>query len=601
MRSIILKCICALFALTAFVSMASGASHPYLYADKARFKTLSRSKDATVVELRSIVLDEADKAVQASMTKSGRMSGSEIVHNFGVVRSIQGRLLYMSAAYNITGDKKYSAAAKTLLRLVCSWEDWGTSHFLDIGETAFALGVAYDWLYSVLTGDERAMIEQALLDKAFSPSFLCEDRDTWVRGDFNWNQVCHGGMAVAALAIHDSNPDICDRIIERAAECVPYAAAVYSPDGAFPEGPSYWEYGTSFQVFMMEAMRSALGHCFGLDGSAGFMKTADFRLQISGNTGQEYGYSDYHPSFFNEPVMMWFGKELGRYDLQASELSKIREVRSSGRELSRQTVFDLVWWAGLEATDNAGERNLECWFARGTMPLAIMRTDKLHNDAYVAFKGGTPDHSHGHMDSGSFIYESQSVRWALDLGTEQYDNMRAAGLDLWNYKPESTRWLTFRTSSEAHNLLRINGAPILSTATASDISFCESPDYCSATLDTTPLYANAPVQSVNRTVRMGSDGNISIADEVAASGDVVLAFQWITDAHAEISGTSVRLTKSGKEILLSSPDSDFVRIEDVSSIPGIQNSPNPGVSRILFVKKGKGGGVIRQEIKVFNL
>ncbi len=600
MKSIFLKCIQALFALTVFVPIANAANHPYLYTDKAGFKALAGSRDETVAELRSIVLEEADKAVQASVADIRLASGPNVTTNLAVIRSVQGKILNLSAAYGITGDRKYSTAAKNLIGLVCSWEDWGTAHFLDVGETAFALGVAYDWLYSVLTRQERGMIEQALVDKAFQPSFLCEGRDTWVKGDFNWNQVCHGGMAVAALAIYDSNPEICGRIIDRSAECVPYAAAVYAPDGAFPEGPSYWEYGTSYQVLMMEAMRSALGHCYGLDESPGFMKTADFRLQVCGNTGLEYGYSDYHPSFFNEPVMMWFGKELGRYDLQASELSKIRKVRASGGTLSRQTVFDLIWWGSFEPVDADAKSGIECWFAEGRMPLAVMRTDRLHNDAYAAFKGGTPDHSHGHMDSGSFIYESQGVRWALDLGTEVYDSMRAAGLDLWNYNPESTRWTTFRPSSDSHNLLRINGAPIVSTAVASDMSFFTGPEYCSATLDTTPLYANAPVQSVKRTVGMASDGNFSITDEVTASGDVVLSFQWITDAAAEVSGSSVRLTKSGKTILLTSPESDFIRVEDVSSVPGIQNSPNPGVSRILFVKKVWRGGVIRQEVKVQN-
>lgn len=560
-------------------------SHPYLYADKARFKALSKSRDGVVSELRTIVLEEADKAVVEMESLR-----TDITPSLGIVRSAQGRLLNLSAAYQLSGGKKYAEAAKRQISTILDWKDWGTYHFLDIGEAAFAIGVAYDWLYPVLTREEKRVIEQALVDKVFTPYFLVtEETGTWLRGDFNWNQVCHGGVAVAALAIYDTHPDLCRQAVERAVECVPYAVAVYAPDGAYPEGPSYWEYGTTFQVLLMEALRSFYGHCFGLEQYEGFLKTADFRQQVCGNTGLEYSYSDYHKSFFNEPVVMWFARELGRYDLQSGELSKIRRVREAGTSLSRQTVFDLLWWSGLEPQSAPAERSLSSWFAKGKMPLAVMRTDKAHNDAYLAFKGGTADHSHGHMDSGSFVYESLGVRWALDPGTENYDRMRSVGLDLWNYQPESTRWTTFRPSSEAHNILRINGAPLVSTAVASEMSFVEGRESCSATLNTTSLYATAPVSSVRRTVSLSENGDLTVMDEVSASREIVLTFQWLTDADAELVEDAVRLTKDGKSVLLSSPEADSVHIEDVSSVPGIQNSPNPGVKRILFVKKVRAG------------
>jgi hypothetical protein len=45
-------------------------------------------------------------------------------------------------------------------------------------------------------------------------------------------------------------------------------------------------------------------------------------------------------------------------------------------------------------------------------------------------KEGTPNGSHAHMDAGSFVYETNGIRWAIDLGTEEYFKMRAAKLDL---------------------------------------------------------------------------------------------------------------------------------------------------------------------------
>ena len=497
MKTTVLRAALVLLTALSFTYTRGANTHPYLYASKEKFISISNSSDSVVKELREIVIEEAEKALAEAA-----LLCKDSVTDLPLIRACQGRILNLSAAYCLTKDKRYSEAAMRQISIMAGWEDLGTHHFLNVGEAALALGVAYDWLYPVLTADERRLIEQTLEHKAFAPYFeVTEETGTWLRGDFNWNQVCHGGMVVAALAVKDVYPDICRSVVERAIECVPYATAVYAPDGAYPEGPSYWEYGTTYQVLMMDAMRSVYGHCFDLEKSEGFMKTADFRVQICGNTGLEYGYSDYHKPFFNEPVMMWFAREQGRYDYQEGELGKIRKVISEGTPLSRQTVFDLLWWSGLKPQEAPVKGNLQCWFARGEMPLAIMRTNKAHNDAYLAFKGGTANHSHGHMDSGSFIYESQGVRWALDLGTEVYDRMRLAGLDLWNYMPESSRWTTFRPSSESHNILRVNGAPLVSTAVASDMTFKEGKINASATLDTTPLYATSPVSSGRRTGR----------------------------------------------------------------------------------------------------
>lgn len=593
MKTTVLRAALVLLTAFSFTYTRGANTHPYLYASKEKFISISNSSDSVVKELREIVIEEAEKALAEAA-----LLCKDSVTDLPLIRACQGRILNLSAAYCLTKDKRYSEAAMRQISIMAGWEDLGTHHFLNVGEAALALGVAYDWLYPVLTADERRLIEQTLEHKAFAPYFeVTEETGTWLRGDFNWNQVCHGGMVVAALAVKDGYPDICRRVVERAIECVPYATAVYAPDGAYPEGPSYWEYGTTYQVLMMDAMRCVYGHSFDLEKADGFMKTADFRLQVCGNTGEEYGYSDYHKSFFNEPVMMWFARELGRYDLQEWELDRILKVHEAGDKLSRQTVFDLLWWSGLKPQEAPVKGNLQCWFARGEMPLAIMRTNKAHNDAYLAFKGGTANHSHGHMDSGSFIYESQGVRWALDLGTEVYDKMRQAGLDLWNYMPESTRWTTFRPSSEAHNILRVNGAPLVSTALASDMTFTEGGTKASATLDTTPLYATSPVSSVRRTVSLDQDGSLTVADELTATGDIDLTFQWITDADVTAEQGSVILAKDGKSIRLTCPLTDAVFIEDVSSVPGIQNSPNPGVKRVLFVKKVKAGQSLSLEVK----
>lgn len=112
-------------------------------------------------------------------------------------------------------------------------------------------------------------------------------------------------------------------------------------------------------------------------------------------------------------------------------------------------VFQALWWnPGLPPIDPTHELPLH-WTAAGLMPIAVIRSK--WNDpmaSYVALKGGTPNNSHGQMDVGSFILEADGIRWALDMGEESYNKMRAAKLDLWNFAgqrpmdhlPPGPRW-----------------------------------------------------------------------------------------------------------------------------------------------------------------
>src|SRR5205814_1950681 len=83
------------------------------------------------------------------------------------------------------------------------------------------------------------------------------------------------GVSRAALAAWEDDPPLAAKTVRRAVELVPqHAMKVYDPDGVYPEGPGYWEYGTSYNVLMIEALRSALGSDFGIASAPGFRQTA---------------------------------------------------------------------------------------------------------------------------------------------------------------------------------------------------------------------------------------------------------------------------------------------------------------------------------------
>jgi hypothetical protein len=174
-----------------------------------------------------------------------------------------------------------------------------------------ALAIGYDWLYDHLTIQTRKILVEAILEKGLQPSLDEQsERNYWLKAEHNWNQVCHTGMVFGALAIQEDAGDLAARIIARAMNGVPLSMKSYAPDGAYPEGPGYWEYGTTFNVLLIAALESALGSSFGLTEQKGFMKTADYYLHMTGPTGLYFNYSDCGVKGSPSPAMAWFAKRL---------------------------------------------------------------------------------------------------------------------------------------------------------------------------------------------------------------------------------------------------------------------------------------------------
>lgn len=89
-----------------------------------------------------------------------------------------------------------------------------------------------------------------------------------------------------ALAVADREPELARRTIERAVENLPRSMkASYFPNGAYPEGPMYWGYGTEFTTVLLALLDGAFGEDFGLSAQPGFDKTGDFILATTGPTG----------------------------------------------------------------------------------------------------------------------------------------------------------------------------------------------------------------------------------------------------------------------------------------------------------------------------
>ncbi len=207
---------------------ASLPPHPRLW-------DVAAADDATVAELRRRAAE-----VRAQPPLDYRLEGRRLL---STARAAVHRLLALAFVYLHDRDEAAAARAVAELSAICNFPDWNTAHFLDTAELAFAVGLAYDALYDRLDRDAKTAIEQALETKALDPALTPCRHTWWWRARGNWNQVCHGGIGVAALAAAEAFPEKAERFIGAAAADLPAALSVYRPNGAYPEGPAYREVG----------------------------------------------------------------------------------------------------------------------------------------------------------------------------------------------------------------------------------------------------------------------------------------------------------------------------------------------------------------------
>ena len=228
------------------------------------------------------------------------------------------------------------------------------------------------------------------------------------------------------------------------------------------------------------------------------------------------------------------------------------------------------------------------WHGGGVAPVGFHRT--AWNDpeaAFVALKGGSPATSHAHMDVGAFVFETGGVRWAVDLGMQDYHGLEQSGLNLWEHpvRQESDRWKPFRLSHRGHSVPTFNGAPPRVNGHAPIVRFSDRGDLPHTVVDLSALYEDQVARSW-RGVALLADGRVLLQDEwTAADRPAEMRWQMLTFAEAAVEGPGFVLRQDGRELRLDVLEPlDEMRLEVVESSAPAQSfdAPNPGL-RILVL------------------
>lgn len=520
------------------------APHPRLLlgdGDIAAMRELpSRSENAAAVHAR--IIAECDKILDTAPVERV-MTGRRLLVSSNALQ----RIFYLSYAYLTTQDERYAARAEQEMLAASAFSDWNPSHFLDVSEMTMALAIGYDWLHDRLSRHSRSIIGTAIYEKGLRASE--NSGHAWFfRADNNWNQVCNAGMIYGALATYERAPEYCKALIEKCLASNPTAQKCYDPDGGYPEGFGYWSYGTGFEVMLVAALQSSLGTDAGIAAQESFMRSATFMTYMVAPSGKCYNFYDSRPGASCLPAKYWFARQMNDPSVVAVDEQFIRQGRVPS---DRLLPIYMLFASGLDLSHSRLPA-ARVWVNHGIAPVFIYRGGWSDpDDTYFAIKGGRASSNHAHMDAGSFIYESDGVRWAVDLGSHDYNRLEQAGVDLWNMRQDSPRWEIFRLGVESHNTLTFNGHRHDVNGMAEIVEHHDNQRSKGVSIDLTAVFA-ADAKNVVRTAELDKNDRLTITDRIANGAQAAtVSWNMATEADAEIVDTNtILLRQDGKQLYL---------------------------------------------------
>lgn len=488
--------------------------HPRIYLTESKLGQIrgNIAKDPNAGRASEIVVGRADEMLKAepiAYVKTGpRM--------LGPARQTLSRVKHLGLAYHLTRDAAYAGAAIQNMMAATAIPDWNPRHYLDTATLALAMGLGYDWFYDKMTGNQREAIVSAIVEKGIKPSW--GKKPWWVTAKSNWNQVCNGGLGIAALAIWEDEPEIAAMTLQRSLDGIPHTMETYAPDGIYREGPSYWAYGTTYTVKFIHALEDVIKTDHGLSEYPGFLESMDAINFLTGPTGLFLNFSDGYRYRYSQAASYWFAQRRGDPDLLFLENDLMKRALQKKRRAD--FVMTLIW---SDKAQTAQPPERLHWHGKGAQPCATFRSSWDRGATFAGMKGGVTGVGHGHMDAGGFVIDADGVRWASDAPSQRYDLEENARKKAKEEGRQFER--AFYRERWSHNILVVDGqAPVVGSQSPM-IDVSEKADNPYVIFDLGPAYAGQLAEA-KRGMRLHRDRCVIVQDEVATLDKAKTHVRW---------------------------------------------------------------------------
>jgi hypothetical protein len=206
---------------------------------------------------------------------------------------------------------------------------------------------------------------------------------------------------------------------------------------------------------------------------------------------------------------------------------------------------------------------------------------------FVAVKAGFNQVNHGHLDAGTFVIDALGVRWASDLGAEDY-NLPG----YWNSGPDGKRWSYYRLTSSAHNVPVLDGKNQDVKAQTKITKFKAGDPDAFALLDLTSAYKDFAKKVTRGVAMVAGRTSVVVQDEFELEKPCEIAWGITTEADIvfDEAGQAI-MTINGKKMTaqILSPLWAVFSVESAEQKPPMK--PNKGVKRLMIRLKDQKGKV----------
>jgi hypothetical protein len=562
--------------------------HPRVTLTNTRLEELKqlRKTDATLDKYINTVISTAN-TFSTKPTLTRVLLGPRLLD---VSRELFDRVSHLALAYQFTNDKKYLDAAVNNMKAVCEFSDWNPSHFLDVAEMTNGVAVGYDWLYNAMSPKDRDIIRGGIKKHGLE-EYKKRSTEWWNTSENNWNQVCNGSLIVASLAIAETDPSYARDMIPKALENLSYSTKFYAPDGAWYEGPVYWSYATEYLTYGMSALNTALGNMSGLEKSEGLATTGLVPMICAGPTNYLLNFADADEnSKATTSAAMFFLSKI--YD-NAQVSNYLHNLIKTNNGLA--TPFHIIWYKAPTTPTNTPP--LDHYLNGDINELVFMRSSWTDPNAlWIGIKSGTNGSNHSHLDLGNFELDAGGVRWAKDLGADDYDLNGYFSREL-----TGQRWNYYRLSSFSHNVPLLGKKGQYPLAKARFIQKDLNTNTPSATVDLTDAYKDFASKSTRKISLVDGRKAFLIEDNFTLTKTTEVAWGMMTANTLEIG-------RGGKAILRNSLiTSHWLKAEIISPAGAefteespIQKAPektNVGNTR-LMIRLPNQSGIVKIVVKL---
>jgi hypothetical protein len=478
--------------------------------------------------------------------------------------------------YAVTGDRDRGEAARREMLKVLQLERWDffledgkiPIGFLKGGRLTAWMSLGYDWIYDLLSPEERKEILRQIAEKGCVPAYRAlngmrhpetvkgwgfdpeqphpydvPDMSRWpiILGHNNFRAVISGGLALGVFTLMGKDQRA-EEWRDMVMDSYDRFAPLLEPDGSYEEGISYCNYAMTYLIYLMEVVKRKEGiDLFDAANYTGMMD-ADLALFMPYrlDPGGSVNFGDSGGSL-SSAIGFWVARS------SRDGLSQYIAMNCA----PQHDIFSLLY---CDPTVKPTPPSPHSYFRHLQVDWIVTRTGYSMDDLVVAMRSGGPA-NHEHADRNSIIMKYAGEILLADQHRPKYD-------------PRNPGW--FLRTSLAHNTVVIDGVgqqyhhgeegTNAGKSSARIVRSGERIGYTFWASDATQAYAlvNRDVKSVTRTALVFPEiPGLVVIDKLMKTGEPsAFAARWF----AENRDGSAMCTGNDRSFVISRPHAKFVGV-----------------------------------------